>query len=46
MQLIKGQLWASTQREVRLFYGFTEFWGFREEEGGGHAYLRIKLPPA
>jgi hypothetical protein len=28
------QLWASTQREIRLFNGFTEFWGFREEEGG------------
>ena len=37
LQLLKGQLWASTQREIRLFNGFTEFGGFREEEGGGDA---------
>jgi hypothetical protein len=34
LQLIKGQLWASTQREIRLFYGFTEFRGDQEEAGG------------
>jgi hypothetical protein len=44
-QAVTALLAGATQREIQLFYGFTEFWGNREEEGGGHAHLRIKLAP-
>ena len=41
----QGLLWAVKQTKMSTFYGFTEFWGNREEEGGGHTHPQIKLPP-